>query len=129
MSPAAQVAQNSLEALAAASQLEHFGLTSYPDSLDTSRAQALWQRWCDWAATHPPLRCLSLEPDQSQSNRGSLHAHVGSIVALARRRPELCIRSTAAPPADLSWCRSSEPDVRSFFFFAEELLSCPAIPT
>lgn len=124
--PPCQVARNSLPALAAAPQLEYFCLTTFPDCLHVPGEAELWQQWWDWAATHPPLRCLALEPEPSDPNM--LHKHISSLVALARRRPALSIRSTLLPADDLCWCRSSESDTTSFFFFAEELLTLTDLP-
>lgn len=114
-----------MRVLAALTQLEHFCLTEVPHARAPASEAALWQQFWDWAATHPPLRCLSLEVNPADKN--ALGMQLGSLVELARRRPGLHIRNTVPPASDLSWCRSSEPDSNLFYCW-EELFCCRGIP-
>lgn len=122
---ATQVALYNLPALAAASQLAHFCLTEIPPYRCAQNEDALWQRFWDWAATHPPLRCLSLEVNPA--DRSGLAVQLEAVMALARRRPGLRIRNTVPPAADLGWCRSCEP-YSNLFYCWEELFSLPSTP-
>ncbi len=115
-----QVARNNLHVLAAASQVEHFCLAEIPVSRVPPREEALWQQFWEWAATHPPLRCLSLEANPE--DKTALVLQLASLVELGRRRPELRIRSTVPPASDLGWCRSSESDT-NFFYAWDELFA------
>lgn len=124
---ALQVAQHSLPALTAAPQLEYLCITSIPKPPATLAAEALWQRWWDWAASHPPLRCLGLDMGPDDAEQLSM-ALLDALLALARRRPGLRIRRTVPPADNLSWARSSEALASDFFFFWEEMLACQDVP-
>ncbi|PRW45179.1 lactation elevated 1 [Chlorella sorokiniana] len=121
-----QEVRSNLHALAAASQLEHLCLTEVPHTRAPPSEEALWQQWWEWAATHPPLRCLSFEINPAVKN--ALGLQMSSLVELARRRPQLRIRNTVPPASDLTWCRSSEPDSNLFYCW-EELFCCRGIPS
>ena len=116
-----------MHALEAAARPEYFCLTDMiGEEAPEAGMRRLWQRFWDWAATHPPLRCLALEVDEEYQQ--GLVAQRRELLALAQHRPGLRLRSTAPPPSDLSWCRSAGTAANLSLFW-EKLFACSDIPS
>lgn len=84
---------SSAAVLAAASQLEFVGILSCPDHECTEQAD--WEAFWGWAATHPPLRRLSL--DFMSALDADVDVHVfNAMMRLWQRRPSLHVTHTGA---------------------------------